>query len=772
MVKTHQPNFNGGILGPGMYDRKDISKYASGVADAVNVFVMPQGGLENRAGTKLAGGHDTSTVDGHQWLVPFEFSVEDTYMLEFSDQVMRVLKDGSYILDSSLAGQSITAITDANPAQITMVNATAAANFTVGRLVYVYDPNGDHILGEQVLEVTAISSATISFTILDGTTVDTSAADWGTIGSGALLYEVYQVTSPYAIEDMPQTTFAQDIDKLYIAHDGYDPRELARIADDDWVFSAMTFEPGIDAPGSPAATAHVGSGSTTYKYKIAAIDADTGEESLPSAEASVTNDLSTAGNINRITFAAVTNAGRYRVYKENNGLFGFIGDTLGLQFDDENIVADTTTTPQQARNPFSTANDRPKRVSFVEQRLTFAATANNPQLVEMSNSKSPLNFNRAISPVDSDAVTFRMRSQRLNRVTAIVASDPHVVFTVGGEWKLFGGERDYIAPDNPVIRPISQYGSADYPAPLAIGETILHVLNNQRHIREMRPQENTPSAEVTVLIRHLLRGRTITSWAYAQNPDNVLYVTLDNGDLLTMTYIVEHEIWGWTRQVIGGSDVKVKQVSVVREGTRDVPYFVVERTLDSRTTTLVERLATRDFTEVTDAYFVDCGLTYSGTATATVSGLLHLRGESVAVLADGNVLDNITVNSKGQISLGVSAAKVHAGLAMTAWFDTLDIDLGVSPEMGTTHGSLKAASEVVVGVDRTRGIAAGRPAGTLNAVREFTGETPIPLTTGQYTIVVDGDMETNSQLRIYQEHPLPMTITGIAPKWDMEDGSY
>ena len=95
----------------------------------------------------------------------------------------------------------------------------------------MYDPNGDHILGEQVLEVTAISSATISFTILDGTTVDTSAADWGTIGSGALLYEVYQVTSPYAIEDMPQTTFAQDIDKLYIAHDGYDPRELASLLD-------------------------------------------------------------------------------------------------------------------------------------------------------------------------------------------------------------------------------------------------------------------------------------------------------------------------------------------------------------------------------------------------------------------------------------------------------------------------------------------------------------------------------------------------------------
>ncbi|MFT8131108.1 hypothetical protein, partial [Salmonella enterica] len=78
------------------------------------------------------------------------------------------------------------------------------------------------------------------------------------------------------------------------------------------------------------------------------------------------------------------------------------------------------------------------------------------------------------------------------------------IFTVGAEWTLEGGnQKGYITPSNPIVRPLTYFGSAEYPKPLLIGETILHVLNNGRHVRELRPARDVPSAEVTLLARHL-----------------------------------------------------------------------------------------------------------------------------------------------------------------------------------------------------------------------------------------------------------------------------
>lgn len=769
MAKTHQTTFNGGILGPGMYDRTDVSKYASGVKDALNTIVLPEGGMQNRAGTQLAGGYDNSTGGTAPWLIPFEFSTEDTYMLEFGDGVMRVIKNGGYVLDTATAGQSVTAVTVANPAQLTMVDATAASQFTVGTLVYLSDPSGDHALGEQVLKVTAIASDTISFTICDTTTADTSTGAWGTLGAGAELFAVYELATPYAIEDMPTLDKAQDIDTLYLTSELYDFRALARIADDDWALTTISAAPSIDPPASILASRLSGTASVVSTYTVAAIDEGSGEESLPGTSSSISNNLSVSGSINRITWAAVAGASRYRVYKEFNGLFGFIGDTLSLQFDDENIVADTSKTPQQARDPFSTPDDRPRQVTFVEQRLTATSTVNNPQLVEMSNSQAPLNFNRALTPVDDDAITFRIRAQKLNRIVALVPGDPHMIFTAGAEWLLEGGDqKGYLAPGNPYTRPVTYYGSAEFPKPLSIGETVLHVMGNKRHIRRARNAEG-PSSELTLLARHLFKRRTITSWAYAQNPDSVLWVTTDDGALLTLTYITEHEVWGWTRQQLGGPSATVRQVAVIREGTVDTPYFVVSRLLAGRVTTYVERLGPRDFTEVEDCYFMDCGFRYSGAAATELAGLLHLRGEAVSVLSDGNVIEDLTISAEGALTLPQAATKVSVGLPYEAFLTTLDVDFGAVQGLGSTRGRFKASNEVTVAVDETRGLAVGIPGGFMNEVKEFTGETPIPLFTGLYTVGIEGDWQRSASITVLQRYPLPMTVTGVAPNWELED---
>ena len=769
-MRAFQGNFNAGIIGPGMYSRTDLGKYQVGVKDAINVLVRPEGGLFNRAGTKIATGYDNSTVDGQQRLIPFDLSDTARFMLEFGDQVMRVMFDGAYVLDSAIGGKEVTSITAANPA-VFVLDALDAAEFTVGHLAYFLDPNGTSVFHGQTVEITAISGTDITFKIVGGVTVDTSTGDWGTVGAGAALYAVYQVASPYAIEDTPKLVAAQDLETLYIAHNLYEPRTLTITAADDWTFDILSPTPSIAAPGSPAAVATTGTGSVTYRYKVAAISIETREESMPSAEATCTNDLSTAGNKNTFSWAAVADASSYKVYKDFNGIFGYIGITEGMEFVDENITPDTLDNPQSGRDPFSGAGNYPGFFTFVEQRLTATGSVNQPQACEMSSSVLPTNFNRALTPGDSDAITFRARAQRQNQIVAVVPSDEPVIFTKGAEGFVRGGDdKGYLTPTNLVLKTTTYRGSVEYPKPLLVGESILHVQRDGSTIREYVPQRtDQESADLTLLARHLFKGRSITSWAYAQAPDSVVWVTTDRGELYSLTYMVEHEVWGWTRHALGGTDTFVHQVEVLPASGYDAVYLVVSRTLYGGTVTWVEMIDPRAFADdVTQAYFVDAGLTFTGTAEQVVRGFLHLRGEDVAVLADGSVLEGVTVTAQGRVDLQAPTDVAHVGYGYTSEFTTLSVDFS-SPQEGSAVGKLKSTSRVIVQMEDTRGIKVGRENGFMNEMKQFTGDEPIPLETGTFAFDVEGDWLIDARVTVRQDYPLPMTVTGVAPEWEVSD---
>jgi hypothetical protein len=769
-MRAFQGNFNAGIVGPAMYSRTDLGKYTVGVKDAVNLLVRPEGGLFNRAGTRIASGYDTSTVDGKQWLIPFDLSDDARFMLEFGDNVMRVMFEGSYVFRPDVGARPISSVSAANPAKIVMGSSGHAASFTVGHLAYVSDPNGTSVFHGQVVEITAISGTDVTFKIVGGTTVNTSTGDWGTIGASAELLGIYQLASPYAIEDLPYLVTAQDLETLYIAHPDYEPRTLTITAPNDWAFAIFATGPDIAAPGSPAAVATVGTGAVTYKYKVAAISAETREESLPSAQATVNNNLAIAGNKNTFSWATVADASSYKVYKDFNGIFGYIGITEGLSFVDENITPDTLDNPQSGREPFDGAGNYPGLFAFVEQRLAAAGSINQPQAVEMSTSVSPRNFNRALTPGDSDAITFRARAQRQNKIVAIVPSDEPVIFTKGAEGFVRGGDdKGYLTPTNLVLKTTTYRGSAEFPKPLLVGESIIHVQRDGSTIREYVPQRtDQESADLTLLVRHLFKGRTVKTWAYAQAPDSVVWVTTDRGELYSLTYLVEHEVWGWTRHTLGGTDVFVHQVEVLPGVGYDQVYLVVSRTLYGGTVTWTERMDPRDFAEdVTLAYFVDGGLTFEG-SSQVVRGFLHLRGEDVAVLADGSVLEGVTVTAQGRVDLQATTSIAHIGLSYIAELTTLAVDF-TSPQEGSAIGRLKASASVIVMVEATRGISVGREGGFLNEMKQFEGDEPIPLETGTFRFDVEGDWVIDARITVRQSYPLPMTVTGVAPDWETSD---
>ena len=592
--------------------------------------------------------------------------------------------------------------------------------------------------------------------------------DGGVILSGGVPYEV---ATPYAHTDLADLVFVQEADVMYIVHPSHAPRKLARLADDNWTLTVVTFAPSISSPGGVGASALVGSGSTTYRYKVAAVADESGEESLPSAIASVNNNLTVAGNKNRITWGAVAGAARYIVYKEDNGVYGYIGGTSGLSFDDENIVADLADTPQTARNPFSGAGNYPRCVAFVEQRLGFGSTNNDPQAVWLSQSASYENFGYSSPAKASDAVTFRIKARKVNEIRSMMALRGMMLLTSGAEWVVSGGTNsDAITPSAIKIGNQGYRGAAKV-QPIVVGNTVLFAQDRGGVVRDFSYQfadDAFTGKDLTILARHLFENRKIKAWAYAQAPNSIAWVILDDGSLVSLTYMKEHEVWAWTHHDSAGGFFE--DVSVIGEGNEDVPYFIVRRVINGQTKRYIERLHTRAFTAIEDAFFVDSGLTYTGAATTTISGLGHLEGQQVVALSNGNVVRGLTVTG-GAVTLPNAATKVHVGLPMVAALQTLDLDLGAVNGLGTVQGRKKSVAGVTLRVERTRGIFVGPRDGDRDSqhlveykqrATEAWGEA-IQMYTGDIPITTPWDWSTHGNMWVKQFDPLPMTILAIMP---------
>lgn len=749
LTRQMQPSFTAGELSPSLYARVDLTKYQTGLKVAKNVFVYPHGGVANRAGLEFCDEvRDSSKVTR---LIPFQFNTTQNYVLEFGAGYMRVLKDGQQVLSPTV--RTITDIVGGT------VNC-AGHGFSNGDEIYIEGVTGSVPVNGRNFRVAGATAD--AFTLLD--LFGNVAANTGA-GIGGTATAIYQISTPYAEADLFDIQFAQEADVMYLTHTAYEPRKLSRTGDASWALAVPTFAPAITAPTGVSAVATTGSGSTSYQYKVSAVSAATGEESLPSSPSNaITNNLTTAGNRNTVSWSAVAGAARYIVYKLDNGVYGYIGGTEGTSFVDQNVVADLSDTPQTGFNPFVGAGNYPRCVTFHEQRLVFASTLNNPQAVYMSQSANYENFGSSSPQKASDAITFRQRGSRVNEIRSMISAKGLMLLTSAAEWIVTGGNDDVITPTS--IVPKNQgYRGASKVAPLVVGNVILFPQRSGGVVRDFTYDWSSDAftgADLTIMARHLFRKRSVKAWGYAQSPDSVVWCVLDDGSLVSLTYMREHEVWAWTRHETDGV---FEDVVVEENDDRDIPYFIVRRTINGQTKRYIERMADREIADLGDCFFVDAGLKYEGAPTATLSGFWHLEGKPVVALADGNVVKNLTVTN-GTVTLPAAASVIAVGLAYSAEIETLALDIGAVQGVGTIQGRFKTIASLTVRVEQSRGMFLGPNRGKMREWKQRTNEpydTAIALFTGDFEQTLDADWNTNGSVVIQQNDPLPMAVLAIMP---------
>jgi hypothetical protein len=325
-----------------------------------------------------------------------------------------------------------------------------------------------------------------------------------------------------------------------------------------------------------------------------------------------------------LTWAAVSNAREYNVYRSLNGIFGWIGIAGSTTFSDTNFDPDTLDTPTTTRNPFASSGNYPACVGYFQQRRWFGGTNNNPETVEGSKTALPKNMTRSFPSSGDDAVTFRVSGRHANTIKHILDLGELLIFTSAGEWACKGDVDGTVTPTTVNLKQYSYNGSSSLP-PLVVGSNALYIQARGNIIRDLTYNwevNGYRGNDLTVFASHLLEGYTIVSWAFQQTPHSVVWMVRSDGKLLGMTYVREHQVFAWHQHDTDGT---FESVTVVPADNEDIPVFIIKRTINGNTRRYVERFMSRqidpDDPDPEDFIFMDSCLHYHGNgAEVTITG--------------------------------------------------------------------------------------------------------------------------------------------------------
>lgn len=850
-VAVQLTNFTSGELSPRLDGRNDLAKYSSGCATLENLVVYPHGSAARRPGTNFVAEVADSTKKTR--LIPFEFSTTQTYMLEFSNLKIRVYKDNGAVLEGD---KTISAITKANPAVVTATS-------------HGYD-NGDEVLISGVGGMTEVNGkrflvagkTTNTFELQDKDGVDINSSSFTTYTSGGVSNKVFEITTPYLEAELFDLKFAQSADVMYICHPNHEVEKLSRTGHTSWTLTDVDFTKGPFLDPNTTTTTLTPSNASTGSRTITA---------------------SAVTGINGGSGFLATDVGRQIHFNDGYGVITAITSTTVVTANITTAFANANAITNWYLGAFSDTTGHPSCVTFFEQRLAFAATINNPQTVYFSKSGDYENMDANLGGTiaDDDAIIYTIASNQVNAIRFMTATRTLIIGTAGGEFAVSGGGTDSaITPTNILIKKQSNHGAANIDA-ISVGNATLFLQRARRKIRELAYNfdvDGYVAPDMTILAEHITEGG-LTQVAYQQEPNQIIYATREDGELVGLTYQREQQVTAWHRHIFGGrfgiatitvsdyanivSGTKITltksdgttvdftsttgtagtnefktqtnndttatnlknainahanftatvssavvtitetvheatgyltirsfdstRLTITSEGKAMVEsvaviptddkeyqtYVIVKRTINGVTRRYVEYLNELDFdqTDNTSFNFLDSALSYSGAAVTTISGLDHLEGQVVSILADGATHPNKTVSS-GSITLDRSSKNVKVGLAFTSLLQTMRLDAG--SQNGTSQGKTKRIYDITVRMFETVGIEVGPNLNDMERIPFRTSanlmDIGIPPFTGDKEVEFRGNYETDGFIFARQTQPLPFTILSLYPRLVTNDG--
>jgi len=393
---------------------------------------------------------------------------------------------------------------------------------------------------------------------------------------------------------------------------------------------------------------------------------------------------------------------------------------------------------------------------FHAGRLVFGGSNTYPTGLWLSVAGDYENFLRGDD--DESSIFIELAGQESNEIQWVASMRDLIVGTTGSEWTIKSNSAVKGLTPASIEAKIQTYFGSEYIAPLCLSNALVFVQRKGHRIIEWTwDGDAAAGTNLTLMSPHVGNGG-IHQIAYAGDPIPTIWAVNGDGYLCGLTYDREQQVLAWHFHTTDGEDTSNAQFESVaglygsKNGDDEV-YVIVNR--DGIRS--VERFRPSGWTEIEDCYYVDSGLTYDGTPLNAFTGLTHLVGRTIAILADG-VPYTAVVNSEGGFALpaGVTASKVHAGLPYTSIFQPMRLD--VDGVLGPHVGQNKSVKQMNVRVSKSAGMRWSCDGDeydlqeTTATPELFTGDLKIDATTGY---------SSDPEVTIKQVQPLPLTIDGI-----------
>jgi len=436
-----------------------------------------------------------------------------------------------------------------------------------------------------------------------------------------------------------------------------------------------------------------------------------------------------------------------------------------------NPVAKTTATKIWSEGAWSTSQGFPRTVTLHQGRIYYGGTERRPLSIWGSVVDDFQNLR--LTTNNDGGLFLTLSAKEANRLMWMESQDKLLIGTSGNEWTLGASTDEGITPSNVTAQKQSSYGSKYLPA-ATINDVLLFVQRQGRKVRELvyvLDKDGWVAPDLTVLAEHVTSGE-IVERSYQQQTDAIYWAVKGDGQLIGMTYERDQNVVGWHRHTTNGAFESVATIYGVN-GTDEV-WLSVQRTVGGQTKRFIERFYTqsRETFEAADKanwWYLDCAVRYSGTANATMSGLSHLNGRTVNVLANGSVETPKTV-AGGQITLDKARTTVLAGLPFTSTLQPMTIDINNMAD-GTSRGRFKRIHRMVLALQKSLGGEVSTDQGQTWQYlynRDFPDpmDASPPVFTGDTEVVTASDHDRNLQVMVRQNQPLPLTVLALVAKID------
>ncbi len=752
-VSSIQTSFNTGEISPQLYGRVDLPAYKSAVSVCLNCLPIVEGPVTRRPGTQYVAKVKDSTKETR--LVPFKFSTTQAYIIEFGNQYIRFYKNNGQILDGGSPVEVTTPYLTADLFQLKVTQSadvlyivhpgyaprkllrSSDTSWELRQIVFLDGPYSDinigtqHALTPNATTGLGITISTSSFANISG------AAD---NGSGLI-----RITANKA----HGLITGQIVDIINVGG--------TTEANGTWTVTKIT-STTFDLQGSAFVNPYT-IGGLTQPHTFKSTDVGRLIRMLHS---------STWGHAKIIN---VVNA--FNVIADVIVDFDAAAPTINWRF---GLWSDTT--------------GYPAVVTFYENRLVFGGNTSAQQRLDGSRTgdyenMAPTDIDGTVT--NSHAYSFTLNSSDV-QVLRWMKNDEKalLVGTAEGEWPVRSSTQgEALSPTNVSAKQSTPFGSSDINA-IKVGKAVIYVQKSGKKLRRMSYEfesEGFTAPNLTRSAEHITRGTTVAGsgikeLAWQQDPQPYVWAVRNDGVLLALLYDQDEQVTGWSRHILGGfsnaaktANPIVESVAVIpaSDGSRDEVWMIVQRYINGATVRYIEYMTKiwerGDARE--DAVYGDSSLTYDGVATNSITGLTHLKGETVSILVDGKPHPDKVVDSSGKIILDVNGSVVQVGYKYNSDGQMLRQDVGAAD--GTSQGKTQRAHKVIFRFHDTGPVKVGVNFNTTGPGKLTAIPFKVPLFSGDKVLQWEGDYDRETYFAWRWDSMLPGMLLAVMPVLHTQD---